>query len=271
LADRVTVPDHVLDAFGARGFATRLAGGEERTYRAGDIVLRRENPGELADAEFAAELLGGIEESRDFRVPRPLRTREGTWLTSDGWAAWTFVEGRAAGPHDASAMVGAIEAFHRATARVPCPAYLRSRSLLYDRADRGAFGDLPPDVDPRARPTLEALCALRLPLTGLTDQLIHGDANAANVLIAPGLPPAIIDLAPYWRPPEFALAVTALWLCAYQGHVEAFAAFEHVRDLNQLLLRALIRSILVMDAVRGAEHLTEYQPSIDIVRGRLTG
>jgi hypothetical protein len=264
------VPQHVLDAFGAPGVAVRLAGGEERTYRAGGIVLRRENPGEIADAEFAADLFGGIEESRDFRLPRPLRTPQGTWLTRDGWTGWTFVEGGAAGPADAPAMVRAIEAFHRAIAGVPCPAYLCSRALLYDRADRGAFGDLPPDVDARARPVIEELCALRRPLTGLTDQLIHGDANAANVLIAPGLPPAIIDLAPYWRPPEFALAVTALWLCAYHGHVEAFAAFEHVRHFNQLLLRALIRTLLVMDAFRGAEHLAEYQPSIDIVRRRLT-
>jgi uncharacterized protein (TIGR02569 family) len=265
----VSVPNHVLDAFSVHSVPARLAGGEERTYRAGDIVLRRENATEILDAEFAAELFATVAESRDFRVPRPLHTRQGTWLTSDGWAAWTFVEGRAAGPNDAPMMARAIAAFHRAIADVPCPVYLRHRSLVYDRADRGAFGDLPLDVDARAQPTLEALCALRRPLTGLTDQLIHGDANGANVLIAPGLPPAIIDLAPYWRPPEFALAVAALWLCAYQGHLGAFFAFEHAREFDQLLLRALIRTLLVMDGFRGSDHLARYRPSIEIVRARL--
>lgn len=136
----MSVPYQVLNAFGVRSLPTRLAGGEERTYRAGDIVLRRENATEIPDAAFAAELFAGITESRDFRVPRPLRTRQGTWLTSDGWAAWTFVEGHAAGPDDAPMMARAIEAFHRAIADVPCPVYLRHRSLVYDRADRGAFG-----------------------------------------------------------------------------------------------------------------------------------
>jgi Ser/Thr protein kinase RdoA (MazF antagonist) len=265
----MSVPNDVLDAFGVQGLPVRLAGGEERTYRAGDIVLRRENATEIPDAEFAAELFVNIVETHDFRVPRPLHTRQGTWITSDGWAAWTFVEGRSAGPDDAPMMAGAIEAFHRAIAALPCPAYLRDRSLVYDRADRGAFGDLPRDVDVRVRPTLETLWALKRPLIGLTDQVIHGDANAANVLIAPGLPPAIIDLAPYWRPPEFALAIAALWLCAYQGHVEAFAAFEHAREFDQLLLRALIRTLLVMDGFGGADRLAEYRPSIETVRGRL--
>jgi Ser/Thr protein kinase RdoA (MazF antagonist) len=166
-------------------------------------------------------------------------------------------------------MARAIESFHRAVASVPCPPYLRERKLIYDRADRGAFGDLPTDVEPRVRPLLEELCALRRPLSGLRDQVIHGDANAANILIAPGLPPAIIDLAPYWRPPEFALAVSALWMCGYHQHVEAFPAFEHAREFDQLLLRALIRTLLVADGFRYTDRLDEYRPSIDIVRARL--
>lgn len=53
----MSVPYQALNAFGVRSLPTRLAGGEERTYRAGDIVLRRENATEIPDAAFAAELL----------------------------------------------------------------------------------------------------------------------------------------------------------------------------------------------------------------------
>ena len=265
------VPPHVAEAFGVPGAGVLLTGGEERTFRCGGFVLRREskNTPEIPDALFTADLFSRIEESREFRVPRPRRARDGNWL-HDGWSCWTFVEGRWASAAEAPEMVRAVEAFHRAIAGEPCPAYLPARTLVYDRADRGAFGDMPVDVDERVRPTLIELYALRRPLDpALRDQLIHGDANAANILIAPGLAPAIIDFAPYWRPPEFALAVTALWLCGYQRHVEAFAAFEHVREFDQLLLRALIRTLLVMDGFGGADRLGEYAPSIDTVCERV--
>ena len=264
------IPQAVLEAFAVTDTPHRLPGGEERTYRAGDVVLRRENPDEVPDAEFAAALFDGIQSSPEFRLARPIRTADGGWTTPDRWTAWTFVEGSEAQPEDAAEMVRAIEAFHCAIASVPCPPYLRERALVYDRADRGAFGDLPRDVDPRMRPLLDDLCALRLPLAGLRDQVIHGDANAANILVAPGLPPAIIDLAPYWRPPEFALAVSALWMCGYHQHIEAFAAFEHAREFDQLLLRALIRTLLVADGFGSADRLEAYRPSIDIVRARFT-
>ncbi len=37
-------------------------------------------------------------------------------------------------------------------------------------------------------------------------QLVHGDLTG-NVLFARDLPPAVIDLSPYWRPPEYAEGV----------------------------------------------------------------
>lgn len=44
--------------------------------------------------------------------------------------------------------------------------------------------------------------ALGWQVPGLRDQVIHGDLNYHNILIAPpgsGLPPAFIDMGPYWR------------------------------------------------------------------------
>jgi hypothetical protein len=268
----VSVPAHVIDAFGLSGSPVMLPGGELRTYRCAEFVLRHVSAqiDEIPDTLFTASLFARIPESAAFRVPRPRRANDGEWLYH-GWSCWTFVEGRWATAAEAPEMVAAIEAFHRAIADEPRPAYLPKRSLVYDRADRGAFGDMPAGVDLRVWPVLDELYALRRPLDpALRDQLIHGDANAANVLVAPGLPPAIIDFAPYWRPPEFALAVTALWLCCYQRHLEALPAFEHVRDFDQLLLRALIRTLLVTDGFGGTDRLDEYTPSIATVRQRLT-
>ena len=89
--------------------------------------------------------------------------------------------------------------------------------------------------------------------------------------VAPGMPPAIIDLAAYWRPREFALAVTAFWMGAYEGHEHIFAAFASVACFDQLLLRACIRSLLVAHGFGQGEAVAEYAPSVEkvlrVVRG----
>ncbi|WP_231954269.1 hypothetical protein [Actinoplanes derwentensis] len=48
-------------------------------------------------------------------------------------------------------------------------------------------------------------------------QLIHGDL-AGNILFAPLLPPAVIDVSPYWRPVSFAEGmIVADALCWHDG------------------------------------------------------
>lgn len=47
-------------------------------------------------------------------------------------------------------------------------------------------------------------------------QLVHGDLTG-NVLLADGLPPAVIDISCYWRPPSWALAVIAADALAWHG------------------------------------------------------
>lgn len=62
------VPEAVLEAFRLQGGPHRLPGGEERTYRAGDAVVRRENAHDVRDAEFAERLFDGIAPSPEFRA-----------------------------------------------------------------------------------------------------------------------------------------------------------------------------------------------------------
>ena len=76
-------------------------------------------------------------------------------------------------------------------------------------------------------------------------------ANGANVLLAAdpppqGQPPGIIDMAPYWRPAGFALAVFAYWIGPWRNRPDLLARFAHVEQLDQLLIRAGIRMLLIM-------------------------
>lgn len=47
-------------------------------------------------------------------------------------------------------------------------------------------------------------------------QLVHGDLTG-NVLFAAGLPPAVIDISPYWRPPSYAEGVVVADALCYHG------------------------------------------------------
>ncbi|MFE6402528.1 aminoglycoside phosphotransferase [Streptomyces alboflavus] len=223
----MTVPGQdVLDAFGLPGSPVRLPGGEGRSVRVADAVLKPTGP----DAEFAdwlADLLDVLPED-GFRVARPLRARTGAW-TYDGWSASRFVPGTE--PDHAAAprwldVVAAGRAFHRALADVPRPAFLDRRRDWWALGDRVAWQECGADLVPGLRGPYAELVALYGPPPRERAQLVHGDLTG-NVLFAPGLAPAVIDFSPYWRPPGFAEAVVVgdalIWHGAGAGLLRAAA------------------------------------------------
>jgi hypothetical protein len=84
--------------------------------------------------------------------------------------------------------------------------------------------------------------------------LIHGDVTG-NVLFDDHLPPLVIDLSPYWRPPAFASAIVVADAVAFEGadsHI--VEPLLHDPDFVQCLLRALIHRI-VTDRVADFDQL----------------
>jgi uncharacterized protein (TIGR02569 family) len=260
-------PD-VAASFGVSADAVQLSGGEGRTFRCGNIVLRRESDPE--EAAWIADLFSRIE-ANGFRIPRPVPAGGGGWMGPGGWSAWTYVEGRPATLAESRQVAQAVDAFHAALAHEPCPGHLARRDLPYDRADRWAWDDVPTEVDERLAEPLARLVALRRPLPDLRPQLIHGDLNPENVLIAAGLPPAIIDLAPYWRPAGFGAAVAAFWLGPYRDDAAVLDCFAHIEHLDQLLVRAGIRMLLSMQELGHLDRLADYRAAIEIVYRRAGG
>jgi hypothetical protein len=96
-------------------------------------------------------------------------------------------------------------------------------------------------------------------------QLIHGDLNRENILIAPGLPPGFIDVTPFWAPVDFALAMFANWIGPRCGDPSVLCHFEGVPYFNQLLLRAVIRMLLVVSELRGVEEWESERRAAEIV------
>jgi hypothetical protein len=101
---------------------------------------------------------------------------------------------------------------------------------------------------------------------------VHGDLTG-NVLFEPGLPPLVIDLSPYWRPPAFASAVVVADALVFEGADEA--AFEPVLGqphLAQHLVRALLYRVVTdhaADPDRPPSADDVYGPAIELALRRV--
>ncbi|MEV6495553.1 phosphotransferase, partial [Actinoplanes sp. NPDC051633] len=186
-------PVEVLDAFGVGLEPRRLAGGKGGTWQAGNVVLK---PAEgEAEAVWRAVVLSELPDSENFRVARPVRAGDGSWVVA-GWEATRWVEGQP-DPRRVDEVVRAGEAFHRAIAALPRPFFIDLRDDPWSYGDRLAFGEPVPPGSTAPSALLEPLLEARRPIAS-PSQVVHGDL-AGNVLFADGRPPAIIDWPEYWR------------------------------------------------------------------------
>lgn len=225
----------VLERFGAAGTApVPLEGGRGTAWRAGDIVLK---PLDLSPAalRWQEELLSSVVPD-GFRVAPPLRARSGE-LVVEGWTAWPALDGAHA-PRWPE-ILAVAERLHRALAGVARPsALLDARTDPWARADRIAWGEVPAGELARA-PAIARLLDLREPV-GAPPQLVHGDLSG-NVLFAPGLAPAVIDLSPYWRPPAYAAAVVVIDAVLWHGADAAtLLPGDSGHERRGLILRAIL-------------------------------
>ena len=206
-----------------------LPGGQGSAFRSGELVFK---PAPERDrSAWLAEAIDGLAPSEDIRVARPVRSVDGAWVV-DGWAAWHWLDGE---PWAAtvSELIDVSARFHDAVARVP-----RGRAIVgSDRwavADRVAWGQ----VDDPIPGSLAQLASARRPVP-LACQFIHGDL-CGNVLAHTDLPPAVIDISPYWRPAAYATAIALVDHAvnsADSGGPDPDLLGPHGR---QLLIRALL-------------------------------
>lgn len=266
-------PPGISGAFGATGDIVSLSA-DGRTWRVGGTVLKAGQGPE--EAGWAAEVYATIRQV-GFRVPRPVRARDGAWVV-EGWCAWDFIPGAAAKGRWREHVATAL-AFHEALRPVARPAFLNTGTDPWSRADRLAWGE--EDATPHARilPSIERLMARLRPVTS-PSQAMHGDLGVGNVLHADGLDPAIIDFSPSWRPAVFSLGVAAADAIAWEGaNPSILAAVEQLPEFDQLLARATLRRLWEVDGHWRAgvpeesveEHVAGYAPVVDLVCARLDG
>ncbi|OFE15701.1 hypothetical protein BA895_21505 [Humibacillus sp. DSM 29435] len=162
-------------------------------------------------AQALAEFASG-----EVRIAKAASTQDGSW-SFEGWSATHRVEGTEPDFSATSTWVEIIKAgraFHRAVVHLRRPDCLDARHDWWARADRAAWGERPiqfydefAGIARRLQDVLEPLSA---------PQIVHGDLTG-NVLFAPGMVPAVIDISPYWRPPEYADGIVVADALAWHG------------------------------------------------------
>jgi uncharacterized protein (TIGR02569 family) len=250
-------PTGVLGAFGAEEPPRPLTGGQGTSWVSGDLVLK---PGGDPVHTWLAEALEDVSPV-GFRLATPARTIHGTW-SWDGWSATRWVEGTEPDRTRLSAWLHIIEAgraFHQAVAHLRRPDCLHARDDWWAVADRVAWGE----HDIRFRPEFANLSQrLRGAVEPLgAPQIVHGDLTG-NVLFSPTLPPAIIDISPYWRPPEYAEGVVvADALCWHGAHASLVdeAGVSVAAVARALLFRMATTSQAVSDGNAGVDVDAEAQ------------
>jgi hypothetical protein len=193
-------------------FPQALAGGRGKAWRVGDVVFK---PLDFDPAVIAwqAEVLAAADPT-DVRIAVPRLV--------DGLIATPYLEGR----HEPGRWLDIIEVGRRFHAALP-DARPPEVDNPWATGDRVAWGELP-------YPAVGDLLALLEPVDE-RPALMHGDLTG-NVLFHDSLPPAVIDFAPYYRPPTYAAAiVVADALCWEDAPAELAVAVP-----PQFLLRALI-------------------------------
>lgn len=229
-----------VTAFGARaGELRRLPGGAGHTWSDGRLVLK---PVGCVDEHAWVCGVYATWASPVVRVPTPVEPRgsDDVGWSSDGWGAHAFVPGRDAELLAELPLVKeASDAFQAAVSHLPRPDFLDHRDDPWSFGDRLAWEDAEPVGDER---TLAMISRLQRHLSPVVSppQVIHGDV-LPNVLVAEGLPPAVIDWPPYFRPAQMANAIAATDAVTFRGApLSLLDDWSTGGDWNQLLVRALL-------------------------------
>ena len=224
-----------LKAFGIVGEPALLQGGQGTCYRVEDVVLKPTNND--LETSWIASINNNLISDK-FRVAKPLRAKDGLWVYN-GWSASEFLDGKNKPSHyDESIEVS--RNFHATLEGIQKPGWFDKKTDVFALSDRMAWGEIPlPDFQPASevfKKIFRLLKDNRLP-----NQLIPGDWGPEQILFHDTLPPAVIDMTPYFRPADYPIADMMISAINHEGaDISIIDLGKDIKDLDQLLLRALV-------------------------------
>lgn len=279
----------VLKAFNIQTPLQPLSGGRGLCFLAGDTVLRPVDYD--IETQWLNELLLNLTQlphaNQEYRIAKPLISTiptssgaENRFIV-DNWSASSFLAGKDGPRGKFQELFIASRAFHRDLKDLISepPAFVFWKPDRWAEADRVTWGEkslddvlgVNHDVLKAIKPYLERLEEIKKPIPRdtLKYQMVHADLSG-NVLFDNtnrGLAPAIIDMAPYWRPVEFSEAVVvADGLTGYEQGTELIELYGTDELRLQVLVRALYWRILTFAIQSDLPWLGKHMPNIDFER-----
>lgn len=267
---------NAVRAYGVRQEALRrLPGGQGHAWTDERLVLKR--VGFAPEHAWVCDVYATWD-ADEVRVPEPVEPRgvDADGWSVDGWGAHLLAPGRDVElPRELAWVEEASDAFHRGVQDLPRPAFMDSRDDAWAFGDRVAWESVEPEGDAETLETIERLRGQLRPFDG-PEQVIHGDI-LPNVLLADGLPPAVIDWPPYYRPVGMANAIAVTDAVTFREAPSALLdEWEAGEDWNQLLVRALLYRLgttgyfAARNRLMGSlvTHLERARPVVDAVLSR---
>lgn len=224
----------IVNAFGFSGEPTLLPGGQGTCYRVEHAVFKPIQ--DAVEASWLAEINHSVT-SDTFRVPKPIRAKDGSWVFN-GWTASEFLQGEHRPGHYAEA-IALSTVFHEAVKSTPKPDWFDKKTDVFSVSDHMAWGELPPPNFALTNEPLKRIFGF-LKESRLPNQFIHGDWGTGQILFHNTLPPGIVDMTPYFRPADYPIADMIVSALAYEGADASIIDLgKNIQDFDQLLLRAL--------------------------------
>ena len=125
-------------------------------------------------------------------------------------------------------------------AKVAKPDWFDKKTDVFALADKMAWKELPIyDFEIANEPLQRAFGLLRE--NQLPNQLVHGDWGPEQILFDDALPPAVLDMTPYFRPRDYPVADMLISAMVNDGaDISILDLGKNIEDFDQLILRAMI-------------------------------
>lgn len=227
-------------AFGLREREVRrFPGGAGHVWTDGRAVVKP--VGHVPEHDWVCEVFTAWD-SDTVRVPEPIFPKgdNTSGWSVDGWGAHVFLPGRDVELlRELDQVKEVSDAFHHSVKDLSRPDFMDNRDDPWAYGDRLAWQAAEPDGDDNTLDLIRLLTNHLAPVA-TQNQVIHGDI-LPNVLVADGLPPAVIDWPPYFRPVGTANAVAITDAITFRGgSLSLLDEWETGEDWNQLLVRAIL-------------------------------